>query len=233
MLLTCISCVSMNWEIKGAEVKHEEGGLQEDHVRARGSKSDVTLQLGAQEAHDWQVQRHAYLHGVPKPVWVSRWCVVWEFAADIKWAGIISAQKVLIVHGSVNSVHTLTTSLNCSLETTVLANVLLLKNLLRICLNDPYVTRWRYPADDGGAWLRSALAADEENRRKLPETLRRLECHFEHLLERRSLQIMTRIVLQIKWPTMCARTMYNVQRCSSIQICTKCLFKTHFQMTTL
>ena len=61
MLLICISCVSVNWEIQALKSSTEKAGLQEDHGLARGFKADTALWLGAQQAHEW----HAYLHSVP------------------------------------------------------------------------------------------------------------------------------------------------------------------------
>ena len=43
MLLTCISCVLGNWEIKALRPSMKKAGLQEDHGPVRGSKADVTL----------------------------------------------------------------------------------------------------------------------------------------------------------------------------------------------
>ena len=115
----------------------------------------------------------------------------------------------------------------------VFANVLLLKTLLLSCINVTYMSRWHCPAQDGGVWLRSALATEtREDRRKWPErrvdwsgTSPGVRVSLWGPAARQSLQITTQLVLQIKWPTLCVRTMYNVWQCSSIHIWTKHLFR--------
>ena len=160
-----------------------------------------------------------------KPVWLGWWRVVWECAADIKWASIISAQIVLIVHGSFNSVHSQTTSLSDCLEPMVFANVWLLKNLQLSCLNVTYMIRSRYPAEDGGVWLRSGLATKtvEHCQEQCVDrfgTSPKIRVSLCTPAARQSLQITTWFVLKIKWPTLRVRTVYNTWRCPSIQIWT-------------
>ena len=122
----------------------------------------------------------------------------------------------------------------------VFAKVLHLKILLLSCLNVTYMSRWHYPAEDDGVWLSVALATGaRKGRRKLPETLCRLERHQSRNQS---------VTLSICCMTVIANndSIYTTDKMTHL-VCSndvsrltmllntymKQVFKTHFQMITL